>query len=52
MGPTLGFVVGACTAILTWPAGVLVYLCNRPAANRCFSAPVNVWRGVAAPIPF
>ncbi|WIA15309.1 hypothetical protein OEZ86_003942 [Tetradesmus obliquus] len=51
IGPTLGVVVGLVTAVVAWPLGALVYCCNRPAANRAFSTPVNTYGTVKNAIP-
>jgi hypothetical protein len=51
IGPTVGFVVGVLTAVVAWPLGALVYCCNRPAGNRAFSTPVNIYGTVKDAFP-
>ncbi|KAF6252574.1 hypothetical protein COO60DRAFT_1274268, partial [Scenedesmus sp. NREL 46B-D3] len=51
IGPTVGFVVGALTAVVAWPLGALVYCCNRHAGNRAFSTPVNTYGQVKNAFP-
>jgi hypothetical protein len=51
LGPTLGLVVCAVTAVVCWPFGALVYCCNKPMGNRAFSTPVNTYVSVKNSVP-
>ena len=51
LGPTVGFVVGALSAVICWPLGALSYCCNRPFADKSFGTPVGVFNSIANAAP-
>jgi hypothetical protein len=52
VGPTLGFVVAALSAILFYPAGLVTYACDRKQSRALFSAPAQIQGKMSSGIPF
>ncbi|BFZ59147.1 hypothetical protein YB2330_000151 [Saitoella coloradoensis] len=53
VGPTLGFIIGICAAIICWPLGLLACIfCMRDNGNRLFGYPVSINAQVSNAIPF
>jgi hypothetical protein len=51
LGPTLGLLVGAVTAVFCWPAGALVYCCSHNTGKRLMGTPVSTYATVDNAIP-
>ena len=51
LGPTVGFVVGALSAVICWPLGALSYCCCRDFADTCFGTPVGMFNSIANAAP-
>lgn len=51
VGPTLGAVVGLVTAVVCWPAGAAVWLCDHYGGRSLMAVPAGVYRRVSGPIP-
>ena len=53
VGPTLGFLAMLATAIVEWPVGAAVWVCNHKAGRRIMGQPVlSVYPKITDAIPF
>jgi hypothetical protein len=52
VGPTLGFVLAALSAILFYPAGLVTYACDRKQSQALFAAPAQIQWKMSSGIPF
>ncbi|KAF2020234.1 hypothetical protein BU24DRAFT_419789 [Aaosphaeria arxii CBS 175.79] len=51
VGPTLGFIVTVCAAIVCWPASLLCCCCATDAGKSVLAAPVDMGNSVNRAIP-
>ncbi|KAF1818641.1 uncharacterized protein K489DRAFT_384557 [Dissoconium aciculare CBS 342.82] len=52
VGPTLGFVVGVCLAVVCWPAALLCGCCATEAGKKTLGFPADSSGAISDAIPF